>query len=183
MKGFVYKLYSENPECDKCYIGSTKSKYVSIRMAHHREHNRKGKDYQGIFDDNGNAKICVLEELEFENMCDLRKRELYHLQENKDKAINIRLPYIAPEEQIKKRDAAIKRYHQSEKGQLALRIANLNHQIKKAESISDNPVKIKTLKDKLQQAREKQKKCRDSDNSPEEKQIAKIETKLVVDFP
>ena len=174
MKGFVYKLYSENPECDKCYIGSTKSKYVSIRMAHHREHNRKGKDYQGIFDDNGNAKICVLEELEFDNMSDLRKRELYHLEENKKTAINVRLPYVAPEEQI------IKRYHQSEKGQLALRIANLNHQIKKAESISDNPVKIKTLKDKLQQAREKQKKCRDN---PEEKQIAKIETKLVVDFP
>ena len=174
MKGFVYKLYSENPECDKCYIGSTKSKYVSIRMAHHREHNRKGKDYQGIFDDNGNAKICVLEELEFDNMSDLRKRELYHLEENKKTAINVRLPYVAPEEQIKKRD------HQSEKGQLALRIANLNHQIKKAESISDNPVKIKTLKDKLQQAREKQKKCRDN---PEEKQIAKIETKFVVDFP
>ena len=32
--GRVYKL--TNPNCDKCYVGSTKSKYVSIRMAHHR---------------------------------------------------------------------------------------------------------------------------------------------------
>ncbi len=179
MKGFVYKLYSENPECDKCYIGSTKSKYVSIRMAHHREHNRKGKDYQGIFNDNGSAKISVLEELEFENICDLRKRELYHLQENKEKAINIRLPYVSMEDQVKKRDASIKRYHKSEKGKLSLRIGNLNHQIKKAKNNGDNPVKIKTLEDKLKQAKQRQIEYRECNP---DKQIAKIETKFVTDL-
>ena len=33
--GRVYKLTADG--CDKCYVGSTKSPYVSIRMAHHRE--------------------------------------------------------------------------------------------------------------------------------------------------
>ena len=37
--GRVYKLSADG--CDKCYVGSTKSPYVSIRMAHHREGIRK----------------------------------------------------------------------------------------------------------------------------------------------
>ena len=65
--GRVYKLSSKDENCKKVYIGSTKSPYVCIRMAHHRERHRKGwQDYQGIFDA-GEPKLEILETMEFED--------------------------------------------------------------------------------------------------------------------
>ena len=49
--GKVYKLEKEG--CDHCYIGSTYSG-MSVRLAHHRQHHRRGeRDYKGLFDDRG----------------------------------------------------------------------------------------------------------------------------------
>ena len=50
LNGRVYKL--TNPNCTRCYVGSSKSKYLSIRMSHHREKHRKGlQNFYGLFDD------------------------------------------------------------------------------------------------------------------------------------
>ena len=62
LKGKVYKLSA--PNCDKIYIGSTYSKYASVRLAHHRQYHRnKWKDYQGLFD-NGDPQMEILAEIE-----------------------------------------------------------------------------------------------------------------------
>jgi hypothetical protein len=96
--GRVYKLTTEG--CDKCYVGSTKSKYVSIRMAHHREsHNKDRYDYQGLFA-NGDPDIEILKEIEYEDGEDwiLRKEEQDFMLMNIDNCINKRRCYISPEE-------------------------------------------------------------------------------------
>ena len=62
--GKVYKLTA--PDCEKCYIGSTKSKYMSIRMAHHRErHRKKRHNYHGLFE-KGDPQVEIIEEVESE---------------------------------------------------------------------------------------------------------------------
>tara|TARA_R110000782_G_scaffold56369_1_gene118253 strand:- start:14278 stop:14826 length:549 start_codon:yes stop_codon:yes gene_type:complete len=151
MKGVVYKLCSDNTT--NCYIGSTTSKYPSIRLAHHRQAHRRGtKDYKGLFD-NGDPRMEILEEVKYE--CDkspLRVCELKHLQDNLDNAINIRLPYSSFDDQKRLRDLRIKRYHQSEKGKLAVEKASLNAKIKN----EINPFKLMTMNDRISFLEDKQ---------------------------
>jgi len=128
--GRVYRLTAD--ECDKCYVGSTKSPYVSIRMAHHRERHRKGRqNYFGLFDD-GDPKLEILEEIEYEKGEDwiLRKAEQKWASLNRDNCINKRRCYISPRVKKKERDQRIKKYHESEKGKLALRKGTINHRLK-----------------------------------------------------
>ena len=128
--GRVYKLTAD--ECDKCYVGSTKSPYVSIRMAHHRERHRKGRqNYYGLFQ-NGDPTIEILEEIEYEKGEDwiLRKAEQKWASLNRDNCINKRRCYISPSVKRKERDSRIKKYHESEKGRLALRKGAINHRLK-----------------------------------------------------
>lgn len=128
--GRVYKLTAEG--CDKCYVGSTKSPYVSIRMAHHRERHRKGRhNYYGLFD-NGDPKLEILEEIEYEKGEDwkLRRKEQKWASLNRDTCINQRRCYISPTVRKKERDERIKKYHQTEKGKLALRKGTINHRLK-----------------------------------------------------
>jgi len=128
--GRVYRLTAD--ECDKCYVGSTKSPYVSIRMAHHRERHRKGRqNYFGLFDD-GDPKLEILEEIEYEKGEDwiLRKAEQKWASLNRDNCINKRRCYISPRVKKKERDQRIKKYHESEKGRLALRKGTINHRLK-----------------------------------------------------
>jgi len=128
--GRVYRLTAD--ECDKCYVGSTKSPYVSIRMAHHRERHRKGRqNYFGLFDD-GDPKLEILEEIEYEKGEDwiLRKAEQKWASLNRDNCINKRRCYISPSVKKKERDQRIKKYHESEKGRLALRKGTINHRLK-----------------------------------------------------
>tara|TARA_R110002110_G_scaffold413167_1_gene640181 strand:+ start:48 stop:596 length:549 start_codon:yes stop_codon:yes gene_type:complete len=144
MKGIVYKLCADNTEC--CYIGSTTSKYPTVRLAHHRQaHRRKTKDYKGLFD-NGDPRMEILEEVHYE--CDkspLRICELKWLNENIQNAINIRTPYTSYDQQKKLRDQRIKRYHNSEKGKLAVEKAALNAKIKN----EVNPFKLMTMRDRI----------------------------------
>ena len=131
--GLVYKLSigDGDEECEKVYIGSTKSPYISIRMAHHRERHHKGRqDYQGIFD-NGDPNCEILETIEFDDCDDwkLRKAEQKWAEQTKN-TINIRRCYISPNCRKKERDARIKKYHQSEKGKLALRKSQINYKLK-----------------------------------------------------
>jgi len=128
--GRVYKLTSDS--CDKCYVGSTKSPYVSIRMAHHRErHNKKRQNYFGLFD-NGDPKIEILEKIEYTKGEDwiLRKAEQKWASLNRETCINKRRCYVSPSVKKKERDRRIKKYHDSEKGKLALRKAAINHRLK-----------------------------------------------------
>ena len=151
MKGVVYKLCADNT--NNCYIGSTTSKYPSIRLAHHRQAHRRGtKDYKGLFD-NGDPRMEILEEVEYE--CDkspLRVCELKHLQENLDNAINIRLPYSSFDDNKRLRDQRVKRYHQSAKGKIAVEKASLNAKIK----TEVNPFKLMTMNDRIQFLADKQ---------------------------
>ena len=128
--GRVYKLTTDG--CDKCYVGSTKSPYVSIRMAHHRErHRKKRQNYFGLFDD-GDPKLEILEEIKYEKGEDwiLRKAEQKWASLNRDNCINKRRCYISPSVKKKDRDRRIKKYHESEKGRLALRKGTINHRLK-----------------------------------------------------
>jgi hypothetical protein len=153
--GRVYKLTAEG--CDKCYVGSTKSKYVSIRMAHHREsHNKDRYDYQGLFA-NGDPDIEILKEIEYEDGEDwiLRKEEQDFMSMNIDNCINKRRCYISPEEKIKMRDENIKKYHNTEKGKLALRKGAINHRLKQTKK-SVTGLKRKQLLNELKEITERQ---------------------------
>jgi len=168
--GRVYKLTSDG--CDKCYVGSTKSPYVSIRMAHHRErHKKKRQNYHGLFN-NGDPKLEILEEIEYTKGEDwiLRKAEQKWASQNRDNCINRRRCYVSPSVKRKERDERIKKYHESEKGRLALRKATINHRLKQ----TDKPVtglKRTQLQDELEKINTRQAELRNeklSSSSDEE---------------
>ncbi len=150
MIGRVYKLCSD--DCDKVYIGSTYSKYPSVRMAHHRQNHRNGwKNYQGLFD-NGEPRMEILEEIELESRDEaykLRELEQKYFDEYGDNIINVRRCYLSPEERIKQRDLSINKYHKTPLGKLAMRKSALNTKLKKAKSKTLHPTQIKTIENEL----------------------------------
>lgn len=166
-QGYIYKL-SKN---DKCYIGSTKSPYVSIRMAHHREKHRKGlRNYQGLFDDGDpHVEICEMFYFPNDEVWKLRKREQLWMSRNRDTCINIRNSYISPS--VKKENAKrrCKKYHQSEKGKLALRKAAINHKLKD-QNITG--LKRSNLLEELEEINEKQNSLRASSYRTQEVPLA-----------
>ena len=141
LTGKVYKLSSSN--CDKIYIGSSYCKYLSVRIAHHRQSHRRGyKNYQGLFD-NGDPTIEVLEEIELENKDEswkLRCLEENHVNQY-DNCINQRRCYLTPEEKESIRVNSVKKYHSSPLGKIALRKAHLRQKIKNA----NNNTQVKTI--------------------------------------
>ena len=167
--GRVYKLSSEN--CDKIYIGSSHCKYLSVRIAHHRQNHKNGwKDYQGLFDE-GDPNIEVLEEIELQNRDEawkLRELEEKHMNEY-DNCINQRRCYLSPAERIKLRDESIKKYHSSPLGKLALRKANLNQKLKKAKNNSQvktiHPSMIKQIEDEIKFITQQQKLIKENQTS------------------
>lgn len=88
MKGFIYKISS--PSTDKIYIGST---IVSLkkRFKHHRCTNTCSS-YEII--SCGDAICELVEEYEYEDILNLRKRERYYIELNQDKCVNISIPTI-----------------------------------------------------------------------------------------
>ena len=155
--GRVYKLTAEG--CDKCYVGSTKSPYVSIRMAHHRERHKKGRqNYYGLFN-NGDPNIEILEEIEYEKGEDwiLRKAEQRWTSLNRDNCINRRRCYVSPRERKKMRDQKIKKYHNTEKGKLALKKGSINFRLKDPKITG---LKRSELKKKLEEINIKQSEIR-----------------------
>jgi hypothetical protein len=130
--GRVYKLHKEN--CEYSYIGSTHSPYMCIRMCHHRQaHRRKEKDYKGLFD-GGDPQITILEEVELSD----DKNDVSLLRATEEKwfqmtpnCINQRRCHVTPEEKKEKHGEAVKKYHNSALGKVALRKANLNQKLKK----------------------------------------------------
>ena len=132
--GKVYKLHKEG--CDHCYIGSTYSG-MSVRMAHHRQHHRRGeRDYKGLFED-GDPDVKILETMVLEDKNDvspLRKAEDEWVKLT-DNCINVRRCYLSPEEKKQVHDIAVKEYHESPLGMISTRKASLNQKIKSMNGI------------------------------------------------
>ena len=166
LKGKVYKLSASG--CDKIYIGSTYSKYASVRLAHHRQYHRnKWKDYMGLFD-NGDPQMEILAEIELNNKDEawkLRKLEDEHVSKY-DNCMNIRRSYLNAEEKIKMLNENIKKYHKSPLGQLALRKGVLNGKLRKIENNSYkkviHPSTVKQIKNELKFINEQQELLRQS---------------------
>jgi hypothetical protein len=128
--GRVYKLTAEG--CEKCYIGSTKAPYLCIRMAHHRERHRKGRqDFKGLFD-NGDPNIEVVQTMDLKDGegWKLRRAEQAWAQMNAKNCINIRRPYVSPSCRKIMQIKRVKRYHESPKGKIALQKAGINQRLK-----------------------------------------------------
>ncbi len=130
--GKVYKLTSLDPENDNVYIGSTSNFYFSIRLCQHKKGFRSGKDYQGIFNEQGKCKSEIIDVVtKGENFkSNLKKMERYHLS-NHMNTINIRKPcYYDKNEKEECRKNAVKKYHSSEKGKIAIQKTIYNKKIK-----------------------------------------------------
>ena len=130
--GKIYKLTSLDPENKHVYIGSTSSYYFSVRLCQHTENLRNGKDYFGIFNENGKCHSEILDIVSKDDnyKSNLKKMERYHLS-NHMNTINIRRPcYYDKNEQIQCRKNSVKKYQESEKGQLAIKKTLSNKKIK-----------------------------------------------------
>lgn len=92
MKGFVYKITS--PSTDKIYIGST-TKTLQRRF---QAHLLRTDCYSRQVVENGDAVIELIEEVIFENRDELRWRERYHYDLNKDLCVNRNKPILSDEE-------------------------------------------------------------------------------------
>jgi len=79
IKGKIYKIVGN----DLVYYGSTKIKYLSNRIAQHRYIHRNGIycTSQNVITDK-KCKIYLVEEIECENIKDLRKREYEYIRNN-----------------------------------------------------------------------------------------------------
>ena len=139
--GKVYKL--SNPKSEKVYIGSSYCKYLTIRLAHHRQnHRNKWKEYYGLFD-NGDPDMEVLDTIELEDRSEawkLRELEQKYVNEH-DNCMNIRKCYLTQEEKNIQRELAVSRYQNSPSGKLSMRKSYLNQRLKNIK----NKTTIKTI--------------------------------------
>ena len=139
--GRVYKLSSPNSE--KVYIGSSYCKYLTIRLAHHRQnHRNKWKEYYGLFE-NGDPDMEVLDTIELEDRSEawkLRELEQKYVNEH-DNCMNIRKCYLSQEEKNIQRELAVSRYQNSPSGKLSMRKSYLNQKLKNIK----NKTTIKTI--------------------------------------
>jgi len=147
--GRVYKLKKQGIE--HCYIGSTYSPHLCIRMCHHRQaHRRKEKDYKGLFD-GGDPEMEVLEIIHLDDKEDasrLRAAEEKWYQQT-EHCINLRRCHVSKEEKKIQRDKAIKKYHQTPLGKVAMRKAALNQKLKKYNNLIVNDETTKQIKSEI----------------------------------
>ena len=90
MNGKIYKLFNIN-DPEKCYIGSTRQKYLCNRKAIHKYHNkieRKNGLLKELFN-LGNVEIELIEEFENISNEDLLKRENYFINQQGFYNINL----------------------------------------------------------------------------------------------
>lgn len=106
MKGIIYKI--ESPNCEECYIGSTKNRLCLRKALHlyqYRQHVKNKKNYNTTafrIIEKGDPQFSVIETGEFDNITELRKRELEIQCEYKaqNKLININRAYRSDEERL-----------------------------------------------------------------------------------
>jgi hypothetical protein len=87
MKGIVYKISS--PSTDKIYIGST-IQPINYRFSYHKGKYNTCSSKEII--NYKNAIIEPIEEIEYNTLFDLRKRERYYIDLNREKCVNIVIP-------------------------------------------------------------------------------------------
>ena len=104
MKGKIYKIVSG----DLTYYGSTTELYLSKRLAKHKYDCKKKPTLSANkVLSNGDYKIQLIEEFEFENKKELHNREAYYI--NNFDCVNNQTPCLSRKETQKK-------YRESEKG-------------------------------------------------------------------
>ena len=152
--GKIYILTSKLTE--KCYIGSTTYPYLSQRFNTHRVDFKQGiKDYEGLFgyDKNGNfvePDITLLEDVNCNTRQDLTKREQQWIDVYEDLCINKKRAYVTEEQRKKMEKAAVKKYHNSEAGKIAMRKAALRQNIKRVNN------EITTLRKEIETEKQQQ---------------------------
>ena len=87
MKGIVYKISS--PSTDKIYIGSTKQS-LKNRFTYHKGKYNNSSSKQII--DYKNSIIESIEEIECNSLFDLRDRERYYIELNRNICVNLLIP-------------------------------------------------------------------------------------------
>lgn len=88
MIGYIYKICS--PSTEKIYIGST-IQSLNKRFIYHKGKYNKNTSSKKIiqYED---AVIESIEEIECNNLHDLRDRERYYIELNRDKCVNLIIP-------------------------------------------------------------------------------------------
>lgn len=100
MKGYIYKLYCKD-EPNVIYIGSTKSTLKQRLSGHKYDYKRgRGASSRSIIE-KGNSVIELLEEIEFENIKELRKKEREYIE--RMNCVNIYSPHTTNEEVNRRR--------------------------------------------------------------------------------
>ena len=133
--GKVYILTSKLTE--KCYVGSTTYPYLSQRFHTHRIDFKNGtKDYQGLFGYDNEGKLIepeikLLEDVNCSTKEELVKKEQEWINVYEDLCINKKRAYVSPEQKKADFDASVKKYHNSQKGKLSMKKANLRANIKR----------------------------------------------------
>ena len=86
MIGYIYKIIS--PSTDKIYIGST-TKTLKQRFSNHKYDYGCSSEIILSLDD---AVIECIEEVKFEDVKELRGRERFHIELNRDRCVNTQIP-------------------------------------------------------------------------------------------
>ena len=98
----IYRLFS--PSTNKVYIGATSQKYLSSRLAMHKEnrslHAAKLANYITSIEltKYHDCQIELIENFPCTNRTELGARERYHLEQNKINAVNKMIPIRTPKE-------------------------------------------------------------------------------------
>lgn len=110
-EGKIYKLISE--QTDKIYIGSTAKKLLNQRLESHREKFlewiKNNTSYTTSFEilQYNDYKIILIENYPCNSKDELRQREQYWIDKNKDICVNMRNSYISKEERKEQKN----KYH------------------------------------------------------------------------
>lgn len=157
--GTIYKLYRNDHKAGgKCYIGSTTIPYFSVRLCQHRKAWRGGKDYHGLFQENSDPCVEILDTYDFiegdkDSVVKVREREQDYFDLYKDTCINLRRPHPRLEDlSVQKRYQA--KYDRSEKGQLIIRKAFImrrlrNGDVKNQKTITKYSQELVNIEDRL----------------------------------
>ena len=135
-QGFIYKL--SNLDCEDVYIGSTCSKNPRVRLHHHRQMFKQGKQRYGHIFDTENIMFDVIDSIEFNNRHDLLMRER-HWMETMKHTVNMNLPcYLNEQERKKISYDKILKFYQTDRGKFFKKLQNERFQLKKKHNILIN---------------------------------------------
>jgi len=165
--GTIYKLYRNDHKAGgKCYIGSTTIPYFSVRLCQHRKAWRGGKNYHGLFQENSDPCVEILDTYDFiegdkDSVVKVREREQDYFELYKDTCINIRRPHPKMEDLCPQKRYQAK-YDRTEKGQLCIRKAFImrrlkNGEVRRQETITKYSQELVEIEDRLKVLRQQKK--------------------------